>query len=104
MSNCVAMPANVPASAHDEPAAELSTDDPSGPTLIWKAFSVVPTAGRTCTGTSKYAAPGVCANCSPYSDPKSTSMGAAIRLASLLTGAIMLGAQETDASKSTAAG
>eukprot|EP00966_Prymnesium_polylepis_P277300 6407313-Prymnesium_polylepis.1 len=98
------MPANVPASAHDEPAAELSTEDASGPSLIWKAFSVVPTAGRTWTGTSKYTAPGVYKNWSPFSEPKSTSMGAAIRLAGLLTGATILGEQETDALKATATG
>ena len=85
LSNCVAMPEKVPPSTHEAPLAELSAPADSGPSLIWKAFSVVPVCGRTCTATSRKLMPAECVNCNPYREPKSTSMGAALTLANLLS-------------------
>ena len=62
LSNCVATPEKVPPSVHDAPVAEFSCAFGNGPSLIWKAFRLVPTVGRTCTATSRNDDPGVCGN------------------------------------------
>ena len=62
-SGVATTPENVPPSVHDEPAAELSADGDSGPSVIWNALSLVLIAGRTCTATSRYGAPGEWTNC-----------------------------------------
>ena len=84
LSNCVAMPEKEPPSVHDAPDAELSCVLGRGPSLIWNALSCVPLPGRTCTATSRWPAPAVYGNCKPRSEPKSTSIGAAFKLANLL--------------------
>ena len=47
LSNCVAMPENVPPSVQTAPAAELRCDAARSPSLIWNAFKLVPAVGRT---------------------------------------------------------
>ena len=103
LSNWVAIPAKVPPSVHDAPAAEFKAACGRGPSLIWKALSCVPIAGLTCIGTSRKFAPGACGNCSPLSEPRSTSIGAAFKLAYRLIDALTLDAHDTLAPRLIAA-